>query len=243
MQEQIDINQKLGEIVAKYPKTRKVFEKFDIDYCCGGEKTIKAASEEKDIDVDNLIKDLEFVISESADQEKSEEKIWINESLTDIINHIVSDHHAFLRKELPYTFILLDKVVMVHGPKHGDVLNFLNDKFLGLKEKLERHLDDEEIILFPFVKALEAQKKEEVQGHDGENFQKIIEILYSEHEEAGEALREMRRVTSNYTLPVDACESFKTLYENIQAIEDDLHKHIHLENTVLFPRIKKLLNI
>lgn len=241
MQEKIDLNSKLGDIVAKHPETRKVFEEFDLDYCCSGNDSIKNAIEGTQIDANILIKKLEEAINEPP--EKEEEKIWINEPLKDIVNHILSTHHAFLRKELPYTYKLLDKVVMVHGPKHGHFLNRLNDIYTNLQESLEQHLNEEENTLFPYIKELEDTTKQEKTDKDFEKFQKIIEILYSEHEEAGEALREIRNLTSNYTLPSDACESFKALYENLQDIESDLHTHVHLENSVLFPRVKKLLEI
>lgn len=240
MQEKINFDTTLGDFVAQYPKTRKVFEKFGLDYCCGGKQDIKTAAKEKDIQLNELILALETAINEA--KEKDVEKIWINEPLNDIVHHIVSTHHAFMYKELPYVDQLLDKIVIVHGPKHGDFLNCLNSTYKILKESLEHHLSDEETLLFPYIKELEEERNKGVANKYTENFQKIIDILYTEHDEAGAALSSIRELTSNYVLPDDACASFEALYEHLQAIEDDLHEHVHLENTVLFPRITALMN-
>lgn len=234
MQEKINLNTTLGDFVAMYPKTRKVFGAFDLDYCCGGQQEIKAAAQEKNIDLNELSSALEKAITESNE---SVEKIWINESLTNVVNHIVSTHHAFMHKELPYIDKLLEKIVLVHGPKHGDFLNKLNDTYKILKKDLEQHLSDEETLLFPYIKVFELSNDLKPPNENTEKFKKIVDILFTEHDEAGDLLREMRNLTSNYTLPSDACKSFEELYEHLQAIEDDLHEHIHLENSVLFPRL------
>lgn len=237
MPKDINFNTSLGDFVALYPRTRKVFEEFGLDYCCGGKEDIKRAAKKQKIDINELISLLEKTINKASEQ--TVEKIWINESLTDIINHIQSKHHRFMWKELPHVDELLDKIVRVHGEKHGDFLNDLNNIYKNLKKNLEKHLEDEENLLFPYVKELEISIKKS--DNDKKNFKDILKILYEEHDEAGEALSRIRSLTSNYILPEDACASFEALYENLQAMEDDLHEHVHLENTVLFPRIEKLI--
>lgn len=237
MQEKINIDTTLGNFVAKYPIGRKVFDRFGLDYCCGGKQDIKAAAEEKNIEINELISNLETAIE--ATDEKNIEKTWLNEPLSNLVEHIMLKHHAFLRKELPYVDKLLEKVVMVHGPNHRSFLYMLSDTFQELKKDLEKHLDDEETLLFPNVKEIEntAKKSEEQK----ETFNKIVELLYVDHDDAGEALRHIRNLTENYTLPADACASFEALYQALQDIEDNLHAHIHLENTILFPGLEKLL--
>lgn len=238
MSEKINFDTTLGNFVATYPKTRKVFEEFGLDYCCGGNKDIEIAAKEKNIDLNELISSLKSAIEEAS--EKDETKVWKNESLTDIINHIESKHHTFMWKELPRVDKLLDKVVQVHGAKHGNFLVSLSNIFKELKKDLEKHLKDEEDLLFPYVKELEASINAGQPYKDKERFKDIVESLCTEHDEAGEALSQIRNLTSNFVTPKDACTSFKSLYESLLAIEDDLHEHVHLENTVLFPRIKEL---
>lgn len=240
MQEKINIDTTLGDFVAQYPKARIVFEKFGFDYCCGGKQNIKSAAIEKNVETKKLILELETAINES--NEKKAEKIWINEPLSKVTEHIFSTHHAFLHKELPYIDKLMDKVVLVHGPKHGDFLNRLIVIYKVFKEKLEQHLNDEETLLFPYIKELEESANSKNPDKETKKFLKIVNELNAEHDDAGDLLREMRNLTSDYTLPSDACKSFEELYERMQAIEDDLHEHIHLENTVLFPRLVVIIN-
>lgn len=240
MKEKININATLGDFVAMYPKTRKVFEKLGFDYCCGGKQDIKSAAKDKKVKIDDLISALEVAINENP--EKIAEKIWINESLSDVVDHILSTHHTFMHKELPYISKLMNKVTMAHAEKHGDFLNLLNGVYQTFKDNLEEHLNMEETLLFPYIKELEASKKPLKPIKETAKFKKIIDLLSAEHDVAGDALLEMRALTSDYVLPLDACKSFEELYEHLQAIEDDLHEHVHLENTILFPRVVVLIN-
>lgn len=240
MKEKMSIDTTLGDFVARYPKSRKVFEKLGFDYCCGGKQDIKSAAKDKKVKLKELISALEVAINETP--EKIEEKIWMNEPLSDVINHILSTHHKFMHKELPYISKLLDKVTIAHAQKHGDFLNWLNSLYQNFKVNLEEHLKLEENTLFPYIKELEASTKHKKPKIETDKFKKIIDLLSTEHETTGDALYEIRDLTSDYVLPLDACKSFEELYEHLQAIEDDLHQHIHLENTVLFPRLVVLMN-
>lgn len=235
----IDYDASLGNFVALYPRTRKVFEKYGLDYCCGGKKEIRVAAAEKNIDMTALISELEKAINET--QVAEIEKIWINEPLTEIINHITKKHHAFIWEQLPFIDKLLDKVVEIHGAKHGNFLNSINDTYKILRENLEKHLNDEEKLLFPYIKELVASVKKGITYEDANDYKEIMKILYTDHDEAVAALEKIKSLTSNYIPPSDACSSFKMLYDNLQAIEDDLHEYIHLENTILFPRIEKMI--
>lgn len=240
MQKKFNTNTTLGDFVAMYPKSRKVFEKLGFDYCCGGKQDIKSAAREKKVNLKDLISALEKSINETP--EKIEEKIWINEPLSIVIDHILSTHHMFMHKELPYISKLMDKVTVAHAEKHGEFLNLLNSIYQNFKDNLEEHLNMEETVLFPYIKELETSTKIIKPKIETDKFKKIIDLLSAEHETTGDALSEMRELTSDYSLPLDACESFKELYEHMQAVEEDLHKHIHLENTILFPRVVVLIN-
>lgn len=240
MKEKINIDTTLGDFVACYPKSRKVFEKLGFDYCCGGKQNIKSAAKDKKVKLKDLISELEDAINKTP--EKNEEKIWINEPLNDVIDYILSTHHTFMHKELPYISKLMDKVTIAHSEKHGDFLNWLNSIYKNFEDNLEEHLNVEENTLFPYIKELEASEKHKKPNVETDKFKKIIDLLSAEHDVAGDALSEMRELTSDYVLPLDACKSFEELYEHLQALEDDLHKHVHLENTILFPRVIALIN-
>lgn len=240
MKQKINIDATLGDFVACYPKSRKVFEKLGFDYCCGGKQDIKSAAKDKNVKLKDLISELEDAINKTP--EKKEEKIWLNEALSDVIDHVLSTHHAFMHKELPYISKLMDKVTVAHAEKHGDFLNLLNSIYQNFKDNLEEHLNMEETLLFPYIKELEVSEKSKKPKIETDRFMKMINLLSAEHDVTGDALSEMRELTSDYSLPLDACKSFEELYEHLQAIEDDLHKHIHLENTILFPRVIVLIN-
>lgn len=240
MKQKINVDTTLGDFVASYPKSRKVFERLGFDYCCGGKQDIKSAAKDKKVNLKDLISELEDAINKTS--ERREEKIWINESLSDVIDHILSTHHAFMHTELPYISKLMDKVTAAHSEKHCEFLNWLNSYYQNFRDNLEEHLSLEENTLFPYIKELEASAKSKKPKIKTEKFKKIIDLLSAEHETTGDALLEMRELTSDYFLPLDACKSFEELYEHLQAIEDDLHKHVHLENTILFPRIVVLIN-
>lgn len=240
MKEKIDINTTLGDFVAYYPKSRKVFEKLGFDYCCGGKQDIKAAAKDKKVKLKDLISELEAAINKTP--EKNEEKIWIDEPLSKVVNHILSTHHTFMHDELPYIAKLMNKVTLAHSEKHCEFLNWLNSIYQNFKNNLEEHLNIEETVLFPYILELEKSKKHKKPNMETKKFKKIIDLLSAEHDVAGDALAEMRELTSDYVLPLDACKSFEELYEHLQALEDDLHKHVHLENTILFPRVVVLIN-
>jgi len=83
------------------------------------------------------------------------------------------------------------------------------------------------------IRAREANPSPEVMGFP---IEAPISVMEQEHLNAANALASMRQITGNYSLPDDACPSFHNLYQSLQALEENLHRHIHLENNILFPR-------
>lgn len=243
MPKKIDFDKSLGEFVTEYPQSRKVFEKFDLDYCCGGKKNIKLAAMEKNIVFDILKDSLKKSIEETKKNEKT--KKWENESLTNIIDYIEEKHHKFTWKKLSSIYLLLNKLDEIHGDKYGNLLVNLKDIFSKFKLKLQKHLLIEEDIVFNYIKLLEKSfdKKHKKYVKDSRFTKEIIDILTEEHEETGEILKKIRNLTSNYELPDYACLTFEALYESLQSLEDDLHEHVQLENTTLFPRIENLIGL
>lgn len=243
MSEKINFDTSLGDFVAEYPQSRDIFTRYDLDYCCGGKKNLVIAAKEKNIDIGEFESLLKKVIEEAPPTDKN--KKWMNESLTDIVNHIENTHHVFTREELESTEFLLDKLISVHAEKHGDFLPRLKNMFMDFKRKLEKHLKDEEEIFFKFVRqfdeSISSSKIPVGCASVTEGLDTFILDLEKDHEEAGEILAQIRDFTSNYELPEYGCASFLKLYADMEALEYDLHIHIHLENTVLFPKLKKAL--
>jgi len=223
----------VGEIAATHPSAIRVFERFGIDYCCGGQKPLGVACAELDLEV-GLV--LEALAVEAASEPEAETD-WSRLPLRILCDHIVSRHHSFLRKELPRLASLAEKVAGKHSEHHPE-LRDIRTTFDQLNSELIEHLAKEERVLFPYVSLLEASISGE--GNKPASwFGSVtgpIGAMTEEHEDAGQALAELRRLSRDYTAPEDACASFRAFYDGLRALEQDLHQHIHLENNVLFPR-------
>lgn len=222
----------VATIVSAYPVTRRMFEALGIDYCCGGRRMLLEAAAEINMPVESLLAVLQATI-EQAESAPRTERDWQQASLDDLMAHIISSHHTYLNTELSRLDGMMQKVRAVHGEAHGDVLNALADIFNGLKVELEAHLRKEEEVTFPAIARL-------VQGVCDPAVRTTIRELETEHDHAGEALAKMRDLTHGYETPEDACATYFGLFESLQALERDLHQHVHLENNILFPRALRM---
>ena len=228
----------VGEIASQAPAAARVFEKYGIDYCCAGKVLLEQACRERGIAPEELFAELE----NAAGGSPGEEKDWTSASLSDLIQHILEIHHAYLKEQLPRLAQIIEKVVAAHGEKHGESLLPLQTVFRELKDELESHMWKEEIVLFPLIRNLEEAGSAGgplPPAHCG-SINNPIRVMEHEHEAAGRALSGMRSLTRNYTLPEDACNTYRVLYYELPQLEADLHRHIHLENNILFPRAARL---
>jgi len=224
----------VGEVATRLPAAKAAFERLGIDYCCGGSGKLRAELADKNITVEQLI---EAIQQTEAVRASDTDRDWSTTSVTELVNHILTTHHVFMKHELPRIDGLLTKVTKAHGEQHGQMLGELTAAFRGLRDEIEQHLFKEEQILFPMIAATDAfmsGRGERPVSHCGTVLNPIRQMEF-EHENAGQALARMRKLTDNYNLPDDGCLMFATLYEALDAMEKDLHEHIHLENNILFP--------
>jgi regulator of cell morphogenesis and NO signaling len=224
----------VGEIAAENPQTTREFEKLGIDYCCGGSRSLAEACAQASISVDEVLDRLE---NSTAAQAQSGTDDWGSRPLSDLISHINGTHHVFVRQESPRIEALAAKVVSVHGKNHPE-LRQVQQVFSALANELNVHLMKEEQILFPYVVRLEESfvAGEPTPPAMFGTVLNPVRMMMHEHDSAGDALRSLRSLTSDYRVPQDACISYRTLYQALQDFEADLHQHIHLENNILFPR-------
>jgi regulator of cell morphogenesis and NO signaling len=154
-----------------------------------------------------------------------------------LIDHIVQTHHKFTREEIARLRALLEKVCSVHGKNHSELLA-IRETFSGLAQELTLHLMKEENVLFPYIIRMEEAvlQNDPVLPPPFGTVQNPVRMMTQEHDGAGVALRQIREASSNFSVPVDACISYRTLYQALTGFEADLHQHIHLENNILFPR-------
>jgi regulator of cell morphogenesis and NO signaling len=224
------------DLVGRYPQTRPVFEQFGIDYCCGGGQTLAVVAQKHHLELPTLVAALEKALQTQPEGAKPIDKDWYAAPLDELVQHIVDVHHAYLKKELPRLGTLEQRVLRAHAAHHGEMLRHVHDLFVALEKELSSHTAKEEKEVFPQIIAAVARPMEK----DSRPLGKLVGELEQEHETAGAALAKLREVTGKYTLPADACPTFRALYEGLQALEADLHQHIHLENNILFPRALKL---
>lgn len=223
----------IGEIVTQDYRKAQVFKNFNIDFCCGGKKTITEVCESKGIEVIALKKALEE-IADKVESTGNDYQKWDIGFLTD---YIINTHHQYVKDNTQFIMELANKVAKVHGSQHPELIR-VAQIFTQVAMELISHLNKEEKMLFPFIKELAT-----VQRNGGPlpagAFGKVtnpIRMMELEHEEAGESLQTIREITANFTLPKDACNSYTILYKKLNEYENDLHKHVHLENNILFPK-------
>ena len=225
---------RVGKIVAQQPAVARVFEKYQIDYCCRGNTSLSEACAKQDVNVNELISEIEEL--QNGDDRESE-KSWNEAPLTELANHIVNKHHQFLSTELPRITGLVEKVNNAHGAKRPELAKVV-ETFNLMREELETHMAKEENILFPAIKSLEEQSGQ--QSFPFGSVANPIGMMEHEHDDAGDALRRLRELTEDYTPPTDACPTYRVMLESLRNLEQDLHLHIHKENNILFPRAKEL---
>ncbi|HKO97350.1 MAG TPA: iron-sulfur cluster repair di-iron protein [Pyrinomonadaceae bacterium] len=222
------------ELAVEIPGATRVFERLGIDYCCGGNRTLADACETAGTPLEDVQRSLEQTIT--SDPELQEENFQTI-TLEELINHIVGKHHCFTRLEIFRLNALLEKVCTVHGDNHPELFK-INMLFRELGADLEAHMSKEERVLFPYVVKIEAAARQNLllsRAPFG-TVANPVRMMMMEHDRAGELLKEIRTLSANYTPPADGCISYETLYQALDALEKDLHQHIHLENNILFPR-------
>ncbi|KMT21163.1 iron-sulfur cluster repair di-iron protein [Clostridium cylindrosporum] len=220
----------IGDIVSIFPGASNLFLEYRIDFCCGGNRPLKEAINEKKLNENDIVNLLNERYKEFL--ERNEEFTdWVNEDPSKLADYIEGKHHRYLNEELPKLSELTLKILKVHGKSH-DELYKVHKLFNSLKTELEGHLIKEETILFPNIKKYEKDKNSDIKR----DISNLIEELEREHVGAGDIIKELREVTGHYIAPKDGCRSFQLTYEKLQELEEDIFQHIHLENNILFKK-------
>lgn len=230
----LEPNRTVRELALEIPGATRVFEKMGIDYCCGGDNSLDNACAKAGVTVQDVTNSLE---SAKASGAKTYEPNFLASTLAHLIGHIVETHHVFTKSEIHRLRLLIDKVCGVHGQNHPE-LGTVRALFETLSSELEPHMMKEERVLFPYVLGMEdaVRKERQFARPPFGTVANPVRMMMLEHDNAGRLLKEMRQLTSDYAVPSDACISYQTLYQALDAFEKDLHQHIHLENNILFPR-------
>ena len=227
----------IGQIVASNYNTARVFTAHNLDFCCGGGITLSKACQQNGINLNEIITELEVVFNSDESQSIS------SENPDQLIDNIINVHHRYVETTVPTLQLYLDKICRVHGHNHQELLEIKQHFDEGAKALLD-HMRKEELILFPFIKAMVASRKNDFKlsaPHFGD-IENPIQMMEHEHDIEGTRFKRISELSSHYQVPEDACQTYKVTYAMLKEFEDDLHKHIHLENNVLFPEARQLYN-
>ena len=232
-----NVETKMKDIALSSSAAREVLEHAGLDYCCGGSKSLHEACLQSSVSSEEILNRLR----ENAQDTGPEDLNWMGAPLNELTRHIREKHHRYVREAIPRTRALLEKVAAKHGNKHNELAD-IETLFAEVGREMIMHMQKEEQILFPYIDALKRAMNahESVEPPFFQTVRNPIQAMMKEHDAAGDFVRQIRSLTSEYAAPADACTSFRALYEALREFEADLHQHVHLENNVLFPRAVEL---
>lgn len=228
----------VGEIVAQNYHAAGVFRQYGLDFCCGGGISLQKACEKHNIPTDDIVNDLMSIPwGESSPGENY--RAWEPDYL---IDYIEEKHHRFVRTKTDEIAGYAAKVARVHGECHPENIEIYK-KFVHLSHELLNHMEEEEKVVFPLIKKMHSARinGQAVDEELKEELRRQLERMTGDHEGAGEVMDSIRGLSNNFTSPADACTTYQILYYNLEGFESDLHKHVHLENNILFKKAEKYL--
>jgi regulator of cell morphogenesis and NO signaling len=223
------LDRTVGELVAERPGRSRIFQAHGIDFCCQGGRTLREACERKGAPALRVVEQLEQELEDKNEAGQNPAELPANQ----LSEYIVEKHHGYLRNELPRLHAMSERVARVHGG-HTPSLVEVFHVFHGLAQELVNHMAKEEQILFPAVAAM-ARGEPVASSLEGP-----ITAMTQDHDEAGAALARLRDLTNHYQPPAEACNTYRALFAGLHELEEDLHRHIHLENAVLFPAAREM---
>ncbi|WJY27592.1 iron-sulfur cluster repair di-iron protein [Sporosarcina trichiuri] len=226
----ITLDQHVSDIVTVIPQSADLFRTLRIDYCCGGKIPLQEAAVQRGLEPEEVLRQVRQ-IDEKQEYRQSLEPSSFGEKT--LIAYIQEKYHAGLREELPLLAPYITKVARVHGEHHPHLLR-VQEIFKLLRAELIDHTDDEDENVFPlildYMQEPTPAKKEHLKPH--------VTELENEHDNAGRLLHELREITDNFTPPAEACGTYRLVYARLEQFEKETFEHVHLENNVLFDRVR-----
>lgn len=230
----------IGELVKEDYRKAEVLKKYGLDFCCGGKKTLAKACEEKGIDVMEISKDFHRLEDSGSYKPSRDFNKW---SLDFLADYIVNTHHSYVRQANQALYGYTQKLKKVHGEKHPELVEIANI-FSDIMNELESHMVKEENILFPYIKNMVEAKKQSrpTIAPPFRTVQNPINMMEHEHKDAMELMKRIETLSDGYTVPTDACNTYRVAYAKLREYDDDLRLHMHLESNILFPKAIDLEN-
>jgi len=229
---EIHTSSSVGDIVKANFKTAQIFDKNKIDFCCGGGITLEEACEKSKVDINKLVPELEALLTLNDPDSKYIDGLELNE----LCDYIEKRHHTYVSENIPFLQVKLQKLCDVHGENHAELFE-IKELFDGAAGNLSVHMKKEEEILFPYIRKMAKYRKEglHTKSEIGKA-KKTIDLIQEEHTTEGERFEKISKLSSSYSCPPDGCGTFQVTYQTLKDFENDLHRHIHLENNILFKK-------
>ncbi|MHB8580786.1 MAG: iron-sulfur cluster repair di-iron protein [Ignavibacteriaceae bacterium] len=227
----------LSQLVKNDVHAAEVLEKYHLDFCCNGNRFLDQACKEKGLIYDTVLSEIEMKNGNNISQELKFNQ-W---ELDFLVDFIINNHHLYIKQSGATINAHIDKVASVHGKNHPETIEVAK-LFSIIHKDLKQHMIKEETILFPYIKYL-VKVKDGAASFEAPYFSTIvnpINMMEVEHQSAGDVSAQIRILTSNFYLPPEACNTYKISYNELNEFEIDLHRHVHLENNILFPKAIEL---
>lgn len=222
----------IAQLAVSKPGALAVFTKYNIDYCCGGHRSFEDACLRAGLDPEKIMKEIRQSSGSELPQVFRPDE-W---SSVFLIDFIIQNHHSYVKRAIPELQSFLDKVCDAHGNESHELIT-IRTTFADLAEELTSHMENEELLLFPAIKRFEARRNEDSKLEG--TLHLPISAREHEHVIAGDLIKKIRLLSNNYTPPEFACPTFIITYQKLQEFDHDLMHHIHLENNILFERVKE----
>lgn len=227
----------IGQMVAEDYRIAQVFKNHKIDFCCKGNRSLKEVANKYDLDLEVLRGEIDDAQSRT-NNDNTDFKSWPLDLLAD---YIEKKHHRYVEEQIPILKQYLNKLCKVHGERHPELLK-IDEHFRASAGELAMHMKKEELMLFPWVrKMVKAEKvKEQLDRPHFGTVKNPIAMMMQEHENEGDRFRLIAELSDDYNPPADACSTYRVAFSLLKEFEEDLHRHIHLENNILFPKAEVL---
>lgn len=223
----------IGQEVAENYRKAEVFKKYNIDFCCGGKKTLSSVCSQKNLNYTEIRNELNKVEGLQGIASQNYQS-WDAGFLAD---YIINTHHRYVKSAIPLLLEYTNKVARVHGNERPELIDIAN-LFAEAADELIAHMFKEEQVLFPYIQQLSATNADPGSQRfpTFDSVEQPIHRMEQEHETVGELFKTIRTLTDNYTPPDNACNTYRVSFAKLHEFEQDLHQHIHLENNILFPK-------
>lgn len=233
----LDPARSIGSVVAEDYRIAPVLTRHGIDFCCKGGRSVQEVCDSQGIDQAALERDIAEALARSG-AEQQDARNW---ALDELADHVENVHHRYVEQAGPVIKQYLEKLCRVHGDRHPELFT-IQEEFNTCLGAMAMHMKKEELILFPFVRKLARSQRDGLPLKEPRfgSVENPVRAMMDDHADEGERFERIKELSNGYTLPADGCATYAAALKALQEFEADLHRHIHLENNIMFPRAIEL---